>query len=187
MSPVKNQTGIACPLKFTWMPNSTIKGDPASKFYFRVLDYKHRYVCAIVFIRCFSRQWLEHNIVYFKHPQHSLFPDTLFDFLRHACLCIGCWIPHHNTWLNDLRKIIFLEKYKYSVHCSWFFEISIGIQRHNLRASFSICNGMKCISCFWYYHSAYQCLFKKVNYLGFKKSTTWVFPSKNFQNHVIMV
>ena len=39
MSPGKNQKGIACLVEFTWMRNSTIKGEPASKFYFRVLDY----------------------------------------------------------------------------------------------------------------------------------------------------
>ena len=39
MSPGKNQKGIACLFEFTWMPNFTIKREPASKFYFRVLDY----------------------------------------------------------------------------------------------------------------------------------------------------
>ena len=38
MSPGKIEKGIIRLFEFTWMPNSTIKGEPAFKFYFRALD-----------------------------------------------------------------------------------------------------------------------------------------------------
>ena len=61
MSPGKNQKGIACLFEFTWMPSSTVKGEPASKFYFRVLDY---YCTILIFLHiCFIQ--LDRN--HFSH------------------------------------------------------------------------------------------------------------------------